>query len=280
MMSRTPSTARTGSRRPRRLPLGWVLAVFAASLATVGCIIVATAWVVGGRAAPATSTVQELLPPDAPQPNGTADDAVAVSALHPPAGAGEEYLVEGTAAILPGASQLNPVKELPVGQIDELKSLGWAVPYLSRAGFEHDYAETSSGDGVRTIQVQLTDGDDFINVAETRPETERVDLVPLQEKLHSIVDLDEVTPRPLELGTDHESTLYHFEGAENWTSAVETSNAQYVITSSLTASSAPEISSWVVLTDRSRVQLSYVAPGPVDRLERGFGEMRSWFTAE
>lgn len=280
-MPRTTSATYSGSRTPGRLPVGWVFGVFVASLATVVCIIIATAWVVGGRAVPSTSTVQELLPPEPPQqPNGTADDAVAVSALQPPAGADEEHLVGETAAILPGSSQITPVKELPVEQLDQLKSLGWAVPYLSRSDFEHDYAETSSGDSVRTIQVHMTDGEDFINVAETRPEAEDVELHPLQDKLHSVVDLDAVTAQPLELGTGHESTLYHSEGAESWTSAVETSNAQYVVTSSLPTSSAHEITTWVVITDRSRVQLSYSAPGPADRLERGFDEMRSWFGAE
>lgn len=279
-MSRTFSTARPGPRARGRLPIGWIIGAFAASLVTVACLIVATAWIVGGRTVPSTPTVQELLPPEPTQPEGSSDETVAVSALHPPAGVNEEHLVEGTVAVLPGSSQMTPVNELPLEQLSELKSLGWAVPYLSRSGFRHDYAETSSGDSVRTIQVRLTDGEDFINVAETRPEAEGVELRPLPEKLHSVVDVEAVAPQTMELGSGYEAMLYHSEDAENWSSAVETPNAQYVITSSLAPSAAPEITAWVVMTDRSRVQLSHSAPGPVDRLERGFDEMRTWFSAE
>lgn len=276
-MSRTVSTAHPRPRKHTRLSLGWVLCVFAASLATVVCVIVATAWIVGGRTAPHTPTVQELLPPEPQQPDAGAQETVAVSALHPPVGVGEDYLVEGTTVILPGSSHTNPVKEVPLEQLDELKSLGWAVPYLSRSEFEHNYAETSSGEHVRTIQVHLTDGTDFVNVAETRPEAAGVELSPLAEKLHSVVDLETVTPVPLELGGGYDSLFYYAEGSDYWTSAVETPNAQYVITSSLSTDAASEITTWVLMTDRSRVQLSHSAPGPVDRLERGFDEMRTWF---
>lgn len=279
-MSRTVSTARPRPRKHARLSLGWIFCVFVASLATVACVIVATAWVVGGRSVPDTPTMQELLPPEPPQRDSDAQETVAVSSLHPPVGVGEDYLVEGTASILPGSSHTNPVKEVPLDQLEELKSLGWAVPYLSRSEFEHSYAETSSGENVRTVQVHLTDGTDFINVAETRPEAEGVQLSPLVDKLHSVVDLETVTPVPLELGGDYESLFYHAERSDYWTSAVETPNAQYVITSSLTTDAAAEITTWVLLTDRSRVQLSHSAPGPVDRLERGFDEMRAWFADE
>lgn len=279
-MSRTVSTTSPRPRKHARLSLGWVFCVFAASLATVACVIVVTAWIVGGRTVPHTPTVQELLPPEPPQRDSEAQESVAVSALHPPVGVGEDYLVEGTVTVLPGSSHTNPVKEVPLDQLDELKSLGWAVPYLSRSEFEHNYAETSSGENVRTIQVHLTDGTDFVNVAETRPEAAGVELNPLADTLHNMVDLETITPVPLELGGGYESLFYHAEDSDYWTSAVETPNAQYVITSSLSTGAASEITTWVLMTDRSRVQLSHSVPGPVDRLERGFDEMRTWFGDE
>ncbi|WP_150462156.1 hypothetical protein [Nesterenkonia ebinurensis] len=278
-MPRTISSTPRGSRTPGRVSLSWVIAVFGASFALVACIILGAAWVLGGRAAPTTPTVTELLPPEPRQsPNVTADSEVAtVSALHAPAGTDEEYLVGEAAAILPGALKSTEVKELPVDRISDLKPLGWAVPYLDREGFQHDYVETSSVESVRTIQVRLTDGTSFINVAETRPEAEKVELYPLHEKLHSVVNLDAVTAETLELTTGQEATLYREEEAETWTTAVETSSVQYVITSSLPHHRASEITSWVMITDRSRVQLAPNVPGPADRLERGFDEIFGWF---
>lgn len=281
-MVRMPSTIKSASRRARtagRPPIGWILAVFTASVAMVVCVFLALAWFVGGRMVPTSPTVQELLPPEPRQsPNvSSPEDVTAVSALQPPVGAQDEYVVGEAAAILPGARKSTEIKELPVGRLDDLKPMGWAVPYLSRGEFDHEYVETSSLDGVRTIQVRLADGQDFINVAETRPESDDVQLYPLQEKLHSVVNLDEVSAQEMELTTGHEGTLYSAEDADVWTSAVETSNVQYVITSSLPAASASEVTSWVLITDRSRVQLLPSSPGPADRIERGFEEMRSWF---
>lgn len=278
-MSRTTSSTPGGVLAPSRVSLSWAVAVFGASCALVVCVILAAAWVLGGRSAPSNPTVTELLPPEPRQsPNVAADgDAAAVSALQAPAGTDEAYLVGEAAAILPGSVESTAVRELPVDRISELKPLGWAVPYLDRAGFQNDYVETSSVDSVRTIQVRLTDGTHFINVAETRSEAEDVQLHPLQEKLHSVVNPEAVTAEALELTTGQVALLYLEEETETWTSAVETPSAQYVITSSLPQHRAFEITSWVMITDRSRVQLAPHVPGPADRLERGFDEIRGWF---
>ncbi len=278
-MSRTTSSTTRGSRAPSRVSLSWVAAVFGASCALVVCIVLAAAWVLGGRTAPTSPTATELLPPEPRQsPNVSADgDLAAVSALQAPVGTDEQYLVGETAAILPGSIKSTEVRELPVERIGDLKPLGWAVPYLDRDGFQHDYVETSSVESVRTIQVRLSDGTSFINVAETRAEAEGVELHPLQEKLHSVVNLDAVTVEALELTTGQEAFLYLEDEAETWTTAVETPSAQYVITSSLPEHRASEITSWVMITDRSRVQLAPNVPGPADRLERGFDELLGWF---
>ncbi|NDK32132.1 hypothetical protein [Nesterenkonia haasae] len=282
-MSRmTPSAARR-TRTPSRFYVGWVAAVLVTSLAIVVCVIVAAAWVIGGKAAPPTSSVQELLPPEPRQsPPLVSQDAEAasVSALEPPAAEEEEFVIGAAAGVLPRALESSTVKEIPIDRLSDLKSLGWALPFLDRSGFSHDSVETSSADSERTIQVHLTDGDDFINVAETRAEAGISELHPLRDKLASLVDLDRVSAEALDLDTGHEATVYIDNDSDIWTAAVETPHVQYVVTASLPAESAREVASWVMVTDRSRVHLSHTAPGPADRLERGFDEMLTWFESE
>lgn len=199
------------------------------------------------------------------------------SGLQPPVGVGEDYIADESALILPGAREGSHIREIPVEDITALKSMGWAVPYLSRQGFEHEYAETTSLDGVRTIQARLSNGDHHINVAETRPEGPEVELKPLSDKLHEVVNLDRVAAETVELATGHEANLYLAEEGTTWTAAVENSAVQYVITSDMPAESAPDVSSWVLVTDRSRVQMLPSSPGTADRLERGFEELFAIF---
>lgn len=280
MPGTTSSTPRR-ARKPGRVHLGWVFGVLVASIAAVTCLVVALAWFLGGRAAPNATSVQELLPPEPRQntDSETAEDAAMLSAVQPSGeNGGAERFDGGVAAVLPGAIQGAEIKELPVENLSDLKSLGWAVPYLSRNGYEHEYIETGSLEGIRTIQVHMADGEYFINVAETRVEEDGVELQPLEEKLHNVIDLQHVDAEELELSTGQQAVLYSAEDARVWTTAVETGHAQYVITSSQPVETAPEVTSWVMVTDRSRVQLMPSSPGPADRLERGFDEMRSWFS--
>lgn len=271
--------------RPRGLAgssgvrFGWAAGIFLSSVALVLCVLVAAAWVLGGRAAQTAPSVQELLPPQ-PREDAAAESeaqAATVSGLQPPVGADETDTVGDTAAVLPGALDTSVVSEIPVESISALKSLGWAVPYLSRRGYEHQYAETTLLNGVRTIQSRLSDGDYYINVAETRPEGAGVELQPLGEKLHTVVDVDSVIAESIELSTGEDASLYRAGDDSLWTAAVDNSAVQYVITSDLPAEAAAEISSWVLVTDRSRVQILPSSPGAADRLERGFGELLSLF---
>lgn len=258
---------------------GWTVGIFLSSVALVLSLTVAVAWVLGGRAAHTAPTVQELLPPQPRQDAAAASDAQATTAsgLQPPVGADEMYTVGDTAAVLPGALDTSVVREVPVESISALKSLGWAVPYLSRRGYEHQYAETTLLNGVRTIQSRLTDGDHYINVAETRPENADVELQPLGEKLHTVVNLDSVIAESLELTTGEDASIYRAEDESMWTAAVDNSAVQYVITSDLPADAAADVASWVLITDRSRVQILPSSPGAGDRLERGFDEIISLF---
>lgn len=272
-----PGSRPSGSAGSSGVRLGWAAGIFFSSVTLVLCVIVAAAWVLGGRAAQTTLSVQELLPPQ-PREDAAAESeaqTATASGLQPPAGADEMYTVGDTAAVLPGALDTSVVHEIPVESISALKSLGWAVPYLSRRGYEHQYAETTLLNGVRTIQSRLSDGDHYINVAETRPEEDDVELQPLGEKLHTVVDLDSVIAESLELSTGEDASLYRAEDESLWTVAVDNSGVQYVITSDLPAEAAAEISSWVLVTDRSRVQILPSSPGASDRLERGFDELRS-----
>lgn len=259
--------------------LGWIVGIFLSSLVLVITVIVAAAWVVGGRVASTDPTVQELLPPE-PRQDAAAQSGEAVtmtSGLQPPAGVGEEYVTDDNALVIPGARQGSNIREIPVESISALKSMGWAVPYLSRRGFEHEYAETTLLDGVRTIQARLTNGEQFINVAETRTEGSEAELRPLSEKLHELVNLDRVVSETVELSTGHEANLYVAEEGPTWTAAVENSAVQYVITSNMPADVASEVSTWVLVTDRSRVQMLPSSPGTADRLERGFEELFAIF---
>lgn len=259
--------------------LGWIAGIFLSSLVVVLAVIVAAAWVVGGRVAAADPTVQELLPPEPRQdPHTQSGEAVTMtSGLQPLVGVGEEYVADDSAMVLPGARQGSHIREIPVESITALKSMGWAVPYLSRSGFEHEYVETTSLEGVRTIQARLSSGDHYINVAETRTEGPEVELTPLRDKLHEVVNLDRVVAETVELATGQEANLYLAEEGSTWTAAVESATVQYVITSDMPTDAASEVSSWVMVTDRSRVQMLPSSPGTADRLERGFEEMFAFF---
>lgn len=283
-MSRMTLSADRHARAPSRHPQwGWLLAALMTSVAVVACVVIAAAWIVGGRAAPVTSSVQELLPPEPRQsPSMDSGDAetAAVSAPQPPVPLEIDAVIGETAAHLPDALGSPSAKEIPEGSLEDLKALGWAVAFLDREGFSHDAFETSAVDGERTVQVHLTDGSDFINVAETRAEAENQELDPLRDKLSGLVDLSSVRAESIELSTGHESTVYGAEDAEYWTAAIETPAVQYVVTTSLPPAAAQEVASWVMVTDRSRVHMSQTAPGPTDRLERGFDEMLDWFEAQ
>ncbi|RJN32883.1 hypothetical protein D3250_03450 [Nesterenkonia natronophila] len=253
------------------------------SASVVVCVIVAAAWVIGGRSEPVTGSVQDLLPPEPRQsPPVSSGDAETVSgsALQPPEAQEHDYVSSEAAAVQPGDWENTAVKEIPRERLNDLKSLGWAVPFLDRSGFSYDVVRTSSAGSERTIQVHLTDGTDFISVAETRAESEETNLSPLREKLDGPVDLSKVRADSLELSTGHESTVYTSEESAVWTAAVETPHVQYLVSASLHPASAEDVASWVMVTDRSRVHISDSVPGPADRLERGFDEMLTWFSPE
>ena len=274
-----PAPHPAAPRRRQGVSPGWTIGIFFSSLTLVVCVIVAAAWGLGGRVVHTPPTVQELLPPEPRQHAGSeaGGEATMASGLQPPAGAGEEYSINGAAAVLPGASEISEVQEIPIENIGALKSMGWAVPYLSRSGYEHQYAETTSLDGVRTIQARLSDGDYYVNVAETRAEEADVGLEPLSENLHSVVDQQRVMTESMELGSGQEADLYQATDGSSWTAAVESTAVHYVITSDLPVEAAAEISSWVLITDRSRIQVLPSSPGAGDRLERGFEELFGLF---
>ncbi|TLP78868.1 hypothetical protein [Nesterenkonia sphaerica] len=279
-MSRTTLSSAPHARSRSYPSIGWVIAVLMASIAVVACVIVAAAWVVGGRSAPMTASVQELLPPEPRQsPPVTSGDAEteAVSAVQPPEA--PESMLSEAAAVRPGDQDAGAVVEIPVQQLNDLKSFGWAVPFLDRSGFSPELVRTSSAGGERTVHVHFSDGTDVISVAETRAETGERDLSPLRDKLDDVVELSQVRMEAVELSTGHESTLYISEESEAWAAGVETPHVRYLISASLDPAAAEDLASWVMITDRSRVHLSDSAPGPADRLERGFDEILTWFDA-
>lgn len=271
-----PATTAAGgsvARRAGRLSVGWICAVFLTSLATVLCLIVATAWFLGGRAVP-VPTLQSLLPPE---PRG-ADELPAREDSGTPVNtaAGQQASVEDP-IILPGAQGAVPIREISLDNLSQLKRLGWAVPYLEGGyNMRSESLKTGSVDGMRTMQLSMSDGRNYITVAETRVEEEDMVLAPLSEKLMSRIDLTSVTSERILLSTGQEALLFIDRGGAAWTTAVDTGNVQYVISSDLPAAAASEVTSWVMITDRSRVQMLPTSPGTADRLERGFDEIISW----
>lgn len=269
-------------RRSSRLHVGWLFGVFVCSIAAVLCVMVSTAWFLGGRYQATTATVQELLPPEPAESShssrDSAESSTVSSAMHSTGSESSPVSEEAEPPLLPGAAQSADINEIPVENFSELKSMGWAIPYLNRRGYVPDHVETASAEGVRTIQVHFTDGQHRVNVAETRPEREDVALKPLGEKLTRYINGSAYEVSSVELHTGHEAHVFVTEDDHQWTAALETSGAQYVITSDLPSDSAAEISSWVVITDRSRLQLVPSSENVSDRLERGFEELASWLS--
>ncbi len=138
-----------------------------------------------------------------------------------------------------------------------------------------DHAETGVVEGVRTIRIHMANSDHWINVSETRAEQgdwssslwRRPWRTPRERKPRATVSsLSSGQTGSLLLGEDY------------WTSGAERAGVQYVISSDLPKAHAAEITSWVLATDRSRLQVMPHEPGAADRLERGFDEMGSWFS--
>lgn len=254
------------SARPRA---GW-LVVMCLMVAVLGAVVVfAAAWVLGGRAVSAPASVEALAP---------ADGGVGSPATSAPAGASEPLVQADGTAQLPGALTTTTVHELRLDHLDDLKPLGWTVGHLVDFGFgfEPQRLETGVVDGVRTVELQLADGADRISVAETRPESEDVGLTSLREKLAPILDEDLVEHHRVTLGTGEGCDLFVSRAGDRWTAAVETDDAQYVITSNLAESSAEQVADWVMASDRARVQMLPTDPSARDRLARGLDELFRW----
>ena len=239
------------SRRPPRSRAGWVVLLCLATATLAGIVLFAAAWIVGGRVQ-AGSLTERILPADEQRIQGDG-------------GRGSE----GSAAPV--------LHELPVDQLSQLKPLGWNVAHLSGYGLEPQQVETELADGLRTVEVRLSNGQSVVEVAETRPEEESAELAPLQEQISQAVDLGAAEQEEIEVSTGDTGDLYRTEGSEEWTVAVETDYARYVITSDMTEASAEEIAAWVLVTDRSRLQIMpSEETGGLDRIERGLREILSW----
>lgn len=271
----TPTPGAPRPRGPRRLSFGGVALVFASCLSAVVGGAVLTAWVLGGRAAGPPQDVQSLIPPPSPAPE-TAEPFEPASEPEDVEEVVSEAPVQGeVASVLPGARETVEIAEIPVESLTHLKSMGWAVPYMERSDMDAEYAETGVVDGVRTIRIHLANDEHWINVSETRSEEEGRELAPMEEKLSAVLDLDAVEGEELPLRSGQTGQLFLTEDV--WTAGVERPEVQYVVSSDLPEERAAEITSWVLTTDRSRLQVLPNDPGAADRLERGFDELVSWF---
>ncbi|GAA1801771.1 hypothetical protein GCM10009771_00460 [Nesterenkonia flava] len=224
---------------------------------------------------PQTASVQSLLPPEPRSEPVTAagsgaGDAVAASSE------GELSELDPHSGILPGSRASVPIHELPVEKLSLLKTWGWSLPHLADRGYEPEKLETGVIEGVRTIQLQLVDDNYTMWVAETRAEEEGRTLDPIEEKVLKVLDPADFSAERLQLSTGDECTLYISESDDSWTAAMETDRAQYVISSDMPTAAASQIMSWVMLTDRSRVQTQPLAPSASERVGRGLEELFGW----
>lgn len=263
--------------RPRA---GWLVALALLVVVLLGVVLFVAAWVVGGRALPQINSVQSLLPQgsqSSPQHDAEFSQDEAFGA---PLTSTDLNLipVDASDATLPGAPESTQIQQIPLDSLDALKSLGWSVPHLSGFGLATQYAETGVADGIRTVQVRLTDGEHRLDISETRPEESGVELAALETKLGGLVDSAKAARDTLTLRTGDECELYVSDEAQEWTAAMESGRVQYVVTSDLPTETAEQISNWVMATDRSRVQVLPIAPTGSERLERGFEELLAWLT--
>lgn len=238
------------SRRPPRSRAGWIAVLCVAAAALAG-IVFFSAWVVGGRVQ-SGSFGERLLP---------AEDQGAQ--------AGDDQPVDDAAASV--------MHQIPVEQLDQLRPLGWNVAQLSGYGLEPQQAETQLVDGVRTVDVELSNGDSVVEVAETRAEEEGAELTPLRDLAARSVDLEEAEHQEIELSTGDEGDLYRVEDSAERTVTVGTSYAHYVITSDMDEVPTADLAAWVLVTDRSRLQvLPTEEAGVLDRIGQGLREIFSW----
>ncbi|NYJ16945.1 hypothetical protein [Nesterenkonia sandarakina] len=263
--------------RPRA---GWLVALALLVLVLLGVLIFVTAWVVGGRALPQINSVQSLLPQGSQSSQHEAEGLAHDGVVEAPVTSTDLNLIPVDAAdvTLPGAPESTQIQQIPLENLNELKSLGWSVPHLSGFGLATEYAETGVVDGIRTVQVRLTDGEHRLDISETRPEDAELELASLESKLGEVVDTSAAARETLTLRTGDDCELYVSEDSEEWTAAMESARVQYVVTSDLPTETAEQISNWVMATDRSRVQVLPIVPSGSERLERGFEELLDWLT--
>lgn len=268
-MSSSVTFRRLSDDRSARPRAGWLVVVCLMVTVTAGLVLFAAAWVLGGRASSAPTSVEALVP---------ADGGALAPTTSAPAGASEPSVQADGAARLPGAEAMTTVHEVRLDRIDELKGLGWTVGHLVDFGFGFDPQNLETGvvDGVRTVELLLADGGEYISVAETRPEVEGAELTALRETLAPLLDEDLVEHRHITLGTGEGCDLFVARSGDRWTAAVESGNAQYVITSNLSESSAERVADWVMASDRARVQMLPTDPSVGERLERGLDELFRW----
>ncbi|MCH8559902.1 hypothetical protein LTH96_01355 [Nesterenkonia sp. LB17] len=263
--------------RPRA---GWLVALTLFVLALLGVLVFVTAWVIGGRALPQINSVQSLLPQGSQSSQQHGEETLGDGAASVPLTSTDLNLipVDASDATLPGAPESTQIQQIPLDSLNSLKSLGWSVPHLSGFGLSTEYAETGVVEGIRTVQLRLTDGEHRLDISETRPEETGVELAALESKLDGVVDTSATLRETLTLRTGDACELYVSEEAEEWTAAMESGRVQYVVTSDLPADTAEQISNWVMATDRSRVQVLPIVPTGSERLERGFEELLAWLT--
>lgn len=267
------------------------------AVVVIAAVMVSTAaWILGGRTSTHLSSVASLVPAagaesesepyssssEAAHAEEAPGDVVLTRGLLPSGSAGRSSAgSSGT-----GDHQGGQVHQIPVDDLGQLVPLGWTVGHLGDygfgAGFVPRQAETGSADGVRTVQLRLSQGEDFITVAETRPDATGEgtqasldELPPLPDRSGPSLEGD-VDHHQVQLRTGGTGDLYVSQRHGRWLAALESTDAQYRIASNLPEPAAEQVVDWVIASDRSRVQVLPGSPSGVERLERGLEELVKW----
>lgn len=185
------------------------------------------------------------------------------------------------------ADQTSSDGRIPLEEIDRLAELGWNVAQLDHTGlgYSPEFARTDVADGVRTVTVWFTEGENRLVVAESRPEQDSAELPSAGDRLQTGGLLDDQTvPQggdstdPMVLIGGESAELHHVPGESTWSAVAGHEDVQYLITSDADPAEARRIASWVMLSDRARVTGRPDAPSGVERIEEGldrlFGRVR------
>lgn len=222
---------------------GWKVVLGILTLGAVGCVLLLTAWILGGD-----------------QPT------------EEPAVAGED----SPAAALLGEfqNQLVPEQNLVYEDILAIRNVGFACPLLTGLGYSYTNAQILHDDpDVVSVRMELTRGDQHATIVESRelsehPATGELGLSaikPAQNKSGVQRNTLQVVDEPVAKDTPEDSFKVR----------VTMNEATYLIEGSGTPQQKEQIVNYVALSEQARLTSgdTYPQQGVRDRFERGFSRL-------